>query len=363
MKKTIISLLLCVCLLLFTGCDELLGSLLGKDGLGFLTSATTTTDAPGPQDQPTSPSEPEKPSENISHGYYYDQLTDNSRAVYDAIYRDNTNASGIPITLPSPLSFTGGSVDAELLNQQMKDASMELVQPALDALTMDHPEICWIAMGKSTFSIKTVREENGDGTITLYATDLTFHLTFKASITTAEEATALLSSFADKIATYPEASETRYDTLLAMHQKLCEEVVYDTDAENAHDAVGALLYGEAVCDGYARAFKLLCDAYEIPCIVVAGTSMQNGKEEPHAWNYVQMENEKWYAVDVTWDDSGAFPTRNYFLVGSDTLQPSLTAGSFSYSHRPDGKFSSGPYAPFTFPTLERGRYSPPLFHP
>ena len=45
------------------------------------------------------------------------------------------------------------------------------------------------------------------------------------------------------------------------------------------------------------------------------------------WNYVQMENGKWYAIDVTWDDPSmpgnnnfvsGYECHDWFLVGSTT---------------------------------------------
>jgi hypothetical protein len=65
--------------------------------------------------------------------------------------------------------------------------------------------------------------------------------------------------------------------------------------------IGPLLNGLAVCEGYAKAFKHLCDAASLHCIVVTGTAISpNGGEEPHAWNIV-MVNDSYYHVDVTWD--------------------------------------------------------------
>ena len=63
-----------------------------------------------------------------------------------------------------------------------------------------------------------------------------------------------------------------------------------------------------VCEGYARAFKILCDRMGIPCIVVTGNARQNSISSPelHMWNEVQMENGYWYAVDVTWNDPVPF---------------------------------------------------------
>ena len=59
-----------------------------------------------------------------------------------------------------------------------------------------------------------------------------------------------------------------------------------------------------VCEGYARAFKVLCDRSGIPCILVVGDAQPDGESSPehHMWNEVQMEDGLWYAVDVTWND-------------------------------------------------------------
>jgi hypothetical protein len=58
---------------------------------------------------------------------------------------------------------------------------------------------------------------------------------------------------------------------------------------------------KAVCDGYARLFKSLCNYAGIRCEVVSGLakSSVDGKLEPHAWNVVRFDN-KWHLVDPTW---------------------------------------------------------------
>ena len=69
------------------------------------------------------------------------------------------------------------------------------------------------------------------------------------------------------------------------------------------------------CGGYASAFKALCDALDIPCVNVHGTENLGGS---HRWNYVQMEDGKWYAVDPNYNDNGRDRTR-YLLVGGQTV--------------------------------------------
>ena len=94
---------------------------------------------------------------------------------------------------------------------------------------------------------------------------------------------------------------------------------------------------KAVCEGYAKSFKYLMDELGIPCIIVTGESKNSkGNIEKHAWNYVQID-QRWYAVDVTWDDPiiRGGRTNNkikyrYFLKGEET---------FKVDHFPKNRFT------------------------
>lgn len=73
-----------------------------------------------------------------------------------------------------------------------------------------------------------------------------------------------------------------------------------------------------VCSGYAGAFKVLCDKLGIPCVTVIGQVAEN---TGHRWNYVQMEDGKWYAVDVTKDDrnDNSANLTKWLLTGGKTV--------------------------------------------
>ena len=94
----------------------------------------------------------------------------------------------------------------------------------------------------------------------------------------------------------------------------------------------------AVCEGYARSFKYLMDALEIPCVVVIGEATNsNGETENHAWNYVQLDS-RWYAIDATWDDP--------VIVGGGSLNNASKykyflkdGATFSKDHIPSGQFT------------------------
>jgi transglutaminase/protease-like cytokinesis protein 3 len=61
----------------------------------------------------------------------------------------------------------------------------------------------------------------------------------------------------------------------------------------------------AVCDGYARLFKILCDNAGIPCEIVTGYGRTNINRigarfiSNHKWNAVLIDS-GWYLLDATW---------------------------------------------------------------
>ena len=73
-------------------------------------------------------------------------------------------------------------------------------------------------------------------------------------------------------------------------------LVYDASA------YGLLLENIAICSGYMNSVKVLCDRLDIPCIIMGNKG--------HGWNLVQMEDGKWYRLDLTmicsvgWDEPG-----------------------------------------------------------
>lgn len=114
--------------------------------------------------------------------------------------------------------------------------------------------------------------------------------------------------------------------LLSLHDALCTRVTYGGADELRHTAVGALLTGQAQCEGYAQAMALICRMAGIPCGVVTGTACtSDGRTEPHAWNIALMDGETVY-LDVTWDDQDAQNLIGYWYfalteeeIGADHL--------------------------------------------
>ncbi len=127
--------------------------------------------------------------------------------------------------------------------------------------------------------------------------------------------------------------ETMYDKLLSIHDYICQINTYVKGTPYCYSAYGALVDGRSVCEGYAEAFKLLCDKAGIDCILVTGLALPDENDdtkEAHMWNFVRMDDGEWYAVDATWDDSGDISGNyKYFLVGSETI---IRGRKFKDSH-------------------------------
>ena len=80
-----------------------------------------------------------------------------------------------------------------------------------------------------------------------------------------------------------------------------------------------------VCEGYAKAFRYLCDRTkfadpEVYCTCVTGEVSHDGEGGGHMWNIVHMGNGKNYLVDPTWCDSEitTTPSNDYFMKGYST---------------------------------------------
>ena len=89
-----------------------------------------------------------------------------------------------------------------------------------------------------------------------------------------------------------------------LHDALIELGVYGKVAGREHDAhsiYGAFVDRRCVCEGYAKAFKYLCDRARLQCLVVGGRASPPGREPgAHAWNMVNLDG-RIYHVDVTFD--------------------------------------------------------------
>ncbi len=226
-------------------------------------------------------------------------------------------------------------------------------QTVLDAFLLDHPEYFWVDGSSCGVNIR-YSTQNYNPAVGKLEVQVSFSgiLGIKSGYENYEQ---LYSSVIGKIKTI-KASGNRYNQLKAIHDFLCAQIFYDKTAARCGDAAGALLDGRAVCQGYAHAFKIACDYYGIPCICVSGKGVSTTGTENHMWNYVQMENGAWYAIDCTWDDGENKIYYDYFLSGSATVDTYFGKNTFADTHLENGYQTLQSIKEFIYPSLSKAAY-------
>ena len=208
-------------------------------------------------------------------------------------------------------------------NEEYQRLTRAVVQQAYDAFIYDYPEAFWLGSCSYTVSYQPSSNayKNGEPVVCYLrsikvkpneryagAGDPAEIAAFQQAVEqTAAEIKEMLSDQPD-----------RYEQVLAIHDYLCTHVSYKENSY-AHTAAGVFLKNrEVVCEGYAKAFKILCGRFGIPAVLIPGGALKsNGTREGHMWNYVQMEDGFWYMLDTTWDDQKTYISRKYFLSGGE----------------------------------------------
>ena len=113
--------------------------------------------------------------------------------------------------------------------------------------------------------------------------------------------------------------------------------------------------GEALCEGYSRAFKAVMDKLGVPCVLVNGVYRHaENQEELHMWCHVQLDGE-WYAVDQTFDDINRRSAANGVLLkglgNAYTEDYFLKGYSLMNTQHATSPYKSEAEYPFTYPQL------------
>ena len=314
-------------------------------------------------------------------GNYYDQLDATSKRIYNAIYEANkSSASTAKMKLNLTKIFenqkvTKGANGKAVYSEETKQAIFawlgSYVTPAYLALTYDHPELVWLSGAKYTigYSVYTPLFESGEISIItdleLAGSTFTITPTKDTGVLTGSKVNPLFDGTKSQIDAMLPANATTYDKVKAVHDKICSMVSYENNTQNIgnpyYQTPYSLYYDadgdgkiETVCAGYAKMMKLQCNKYGIPCVLVTGVTDSG---EYHMWNYVQMENGVWYAVDATWDDQST-TMYDFFLVGSETYSSAaFGTKKFGNTHIPSGKWTTSADCVFLYPVFSQTAYA------
>lgn len=279
--------------------------------------------------------------------HLYEQLDDTAKKIYDKLYENRENMK----TGTYRIDF--GNAFQNLLSQADGESELKKeYQSAIETLIYENPEIFYLDATSMYINIEKV--------IKITSTKYNVYIdngskpNYLAEGFNSKEDIEAYQAKIERVRDYIVKNikdKNDYEKIKLTHNYLRDTINYEStiSKNNIYDIYGALVLRECVCEGYAKAFQYIMNEVGIDNVIVIGTGTNSmGKTENHAWNYVKL-NEKWYAVDVTWDDpvligDGIIPEKSkykYFLKGSKTMNE---------NHFISGKFTDGGQT-FTYPTL------------
>ena len=257
-KKAVALLLLAVCLLLNCGCKE-------------------------------------KPSQDAAAASYwfYEHLNDTQKEIYNK-------------TLNAAKNMETGLIPLGEYHQQDVFLSCR-------AVLSDRPDLFWLPE-----SFIVYQNESGAVSVGFEYKDISYLIPSEQQQT----AQSRLSSAVTEINKGITADMSDFEKELYYHNWLCNNVKYASDVSNnmVYIAYGALVNGNAVCEGYSRAMQLLCGTQGIDCHLVYGSASNNGVDYiGHMWNQIKIDG-KYYNLDVTLNDIDDSTVYDFFNVTDKQLK-------------------------------------------
>ena len=219
---------------------------------------------------------------------------------------------------------------------------MSKVELAVDIIRRDIPEIFWLSLG--AFGIEW------SGNMTTREGVLTVRLTYRHTPEQIQglrtQINRVVQNVLDTAPSDTLGKITHFHDWVVTGTTYACYVLVDLTSQGQHafNIDGVFLRGSAVCEGYSKAFALLCNLAGIPNVIVYGVA----GGENHSWNYVYLEGQ-WYLIDPTWNSpigEENILLHTFFLLGSHSMVGDLpvyqifTPDSAEYpSLSPTGFFS------------------------
>ena len=203
---------------------------------------------------------------NGRKNYYYSSLTDDEKTEYTKIYNAYMEKKEFTVNVKS-----------------------DRLDSMFNCVLYDNPEIFWVG---STYSFS--KSPSG----VFVSPDYRF------SDDEIKEKKILLSTEINRIIALAGSDSSDFAREKYFHDYICKNTVYDLSTYDTFgdSAYSVLIDGKAICEGYARALKMLLDACGIYNYLVVGeTKNEEGNMEGQMWNVVSVNGEL-YHVDITWDD-------------------------------------------------------------
>lgn len=294
-------------ILLFAACIFLIINTAKRNGQSYSDMEAVIIDDKGESDDAAY----DEISAEVSTEMPYDYRTVELRYAYDALDSQNKRylyeqIDGNVYSVSNEKDDNGRYriVRLRISGERMSESD---IREAVNAYIYDNPQIFWL---ENLFGYAYANED----------TIVEFY-----SVLSAEECADCIDLFnrkVDDIIMSLKSGLGEYEREKILHDRLLSVCKYKSGIESSKDgwqyfsAYGAIVTGEAVCEGYAKSMQILLSKAGIPCLTVRGES--GGVS--HMWNVVELDNE-WYHLDPTWDDNDkdGFIIYEYFNLDNDNI--------------------------------------------
>lgn len=282
------------------------------------------------------------PTQEEISKYYYNQLkNDISKNTYNAL--TNQISNNVIVDLNNIEYNIGEATEINLL-KGFTDNIVQYVLDGYEAFIMDGSQNYWwtpedIQLGEIIADVSDGKAKYKTVEIKSKATEWSQYETFNTKF---EEVCNSITG------------NTPYEIAKSINYYICKNVEYKilTNTTMEQSAYGALILNQAVCEGQAQLFNLICREKGVLCLNIYGWASETSTTTAHAWNYIyEPKKEKWYAVDVTWNNYE--DDFLYFMVGSDT---EINGVKFGKNHIAGfQQFTNQTYTPSS-PTISTEKY-------
>ena len=178
----------------------------------------------------------------------------------------------------------------ETLEPEIKLSTTDekVIDKVLNCVLMDHPEIFYV-------DGYTYTEYSRGKTVEYYGLSVNYTMEKEEILSAIEK----INIYTDTCLAGMPSGADDYTKIKYLYEYLIEHTEYVLNSEENQNICSVILYGQSVCQGYAKAMQYLLREAGVFSTVVYGTVYGN---EPHAWNLVRSDGDYYY-VDVTWGDS------------------------------------------------------------
>ena len=286
------------------------------------------------------------------------QLTEVQREIYDALVEQYVGIDGLANGDTAAFTFQPTKSKTYSLQSELQTAFSRDLAYAVNAFIEDYPQLYWVGGYSSSYSVA-----HSGATYKVHAVTITFSNRFSVTESTISGFNSGVKNAVAEITNRLSAGATMFDKYMAIHDWICQKAYYSENGRTnpsgypeTHTAYPIFEASEdsgVVCEGYAKAYKILCDQMQLECMLITGEAGSPGDYEAHMWNKVLMSDGNWYVVDATWDDQNTGLCYDYFLCGDKS--PCFNGLTFAQDHIKEKEVSEG--VRFEYPEISDYGYS------